>query len=52
MIGHDISEPFEPDATRARALDLNLRTRMAESLEYVAGESRGILALDEAKFRF
>jgi hypothetical protein len=51
MNGYDIVEPFEPDAARARALDRNLRTRMAESLEHVAGESRGALALDEAKFR-
>lgn len=51
MIGHDIGESFEPDGTRARALDRNLRTRMAESLEHVVGESRGVLALDEAKFR-
>ncbi len=51
MIGPDITAHFEPDAAHTRALDLNLRTRMAESLEHVAGESRGALALDEAKVR-
>jgi hypothetical protein len=51
MIGHDISEPFEPDASRAQALDRNLRTRMAESIEHVADQSRGVFAVNEAKVR-
>jgi hypothetical protein len=51
MIGHDISEPFEPDAARAQALDRNLRTRMAESIEHVADQSRGVFAVNEAKVR-
>jgi hypothetical protein len=50
MIGQEAPQPFEPDAVRARTLDRNLRTKVAESLEYVVGESRGLVACDRAAF--
>jgi hypothetical protein len=45
MLG--VSEPFDPDPSRARQLDARMRWRLADSLGHIAERSRGIVSFDE-----